>query len=193
VRWSQNSRCRCAGKDRRQAQAEPRGLAQRAGLGAQKQPAGDTTDGEAGGGGVRSSASFQGNSWVKALHPTPQHARLHPRLGVKKIFQTGFHASADPKALLSKCEESLPSSKTVSLCLVEEVVVCLQLGCVAGLVCMPEFMAPGLPWEWPGHPGMAVRRCPSQRECVGASICVTSELEERTAAGVRVLRTGNCQ
>ena len=174
------------------AQADPQGLAQRARLEARKQPAGDITEGKAGDGGIHS-VSFQGNSWVNALHPSSQHVRLHPRLGVNKIFQTGCHTPANTRALLDKCEKVFPVQRQVSLCLAEEVIICTQLGRVARLVCVPEFIAHRLPCKWPGYPRIIIYRYTSQREHVGTCFCVTSEFEECTAAGVMVLRTGNCQ
>lgn len=101
MRCSHNSQRRRAGKC---CTGRPQGLAQRARLEARKQPAGDITEGKAGGGGTHS-VSFQGNSWVNALHPSSQHVQLHPCLGVNEIVQTGSHAAADARALLNKCEK----------------------------------------------------------------------------------------
>lgn len=74
-------------------------------LEARKQPAGDITKGKAGGCGIHT-ASFQGNSWVNAFHPSPQCVWLCPQLEGNKIFQAGSHTSANAGALLNKCERS---------------------------------------------------------------------------------------
>lgn len=86
------------------ARADPRGPAQHARLEARKQPAGDITEGKAGDSGIHS-VSFQGNSWVNALHPSPQHVWLRLRLGANRIFQTSSHTSANVRVLLNKCEK----------------------------------------------------------------------------------------
>lgn len=87
--------------------------------------------------------------------------------------------------------KDLHSSKTVSLCLAEEVIGCPQLGHVARLVCMPEFIARRLRCKWLGYPRIMYRYT-SKCERFVTNLCVTSASEKCTAAGVSILSAGNC-
>lgn len=133
------------------AQAEPRGLVQRVRLEAWKQPAGDTTEGKAGDGGIRSVSVMEIPGLVVSTPPLSICGCVFVLEWIK-TFQTGSHTSANVRVLLNECEKYLLSSKTVSFCFVEEVIVCPQLGRVARLVCVPGFIAHRLLCKWPGYP-----------------------------------------